>query len=196
MYTDNLTIKIKTYKTAELQKVLTQTILIVSIICIVVGALGIAAYISVSTFFNPTPKWARAFLALAIPFAVGLVFLLTVRSLRKQASTTRDSSEIEFFADCVCVKEFHDDELFSEKRYGYAQFTKKKFIKQYLILYTGNIKIPVFFGGLPQNESDAITCLLGLKQCADMLKINTFSAAVASAVVGTATDEDKKEETV
>lgn len=140
MVTEKGSIINRTVLSEKVQKQNSRTLFIVSLICLIVGAIGLAAYIGVSTYletvYEDAPAWCDALLVFAVPFAFGLIFLLTIHSLVKQARKNSGViNEYEFFADCIMAREIRGEETTANVRMEYAQILKTKEKGDYLFFY-------------------------------------------------------------
>ena len=73
----------KTDINKEIQKELSRPLYIVSIVTLVIGIVGMVAYVVLGTIFdNPEIEYMLAF---SFPFAFGLVLLITINKLCKNA---------------------------------------------------------------------------------------------------------------
>lgn len=111
---------------------------LISLIVLIIGAVGVAAYIVVGTVldvvYNKEPAWVDALLAFAVPFTLGLIGFVTIVRLDRRAANEGASSVCEFFADCliysaesiscspVNYKVGYSDAVYkgSKGRYGYV----------------------------------------------------------------------------
>lgn len=140
MVTENGSIINRTVFSEKVQKQNSRTLFIVSLICLIVGAVGLAAYIGISaylgTVYEDAPAWCDALLVFAVPFAFGLIFLLTIHSLVKQARKNSGViNEYEFFADCIMAREIRGEEITANVRMDYSQILKVKEKGDYLFFY-------------------------------------------------------------
>lgn len=140
MVTEKGSIINRTVLCEKVQKQNSRTLFIVSLVCLIVGAIGLAAYIGVSTYlgtvYDDAPAWCDALLVFAVPFAFGLIFLLTIHSLVKQARKNSGViNEYEFFADCIMAREIRGEEVCATVRMDYAQIVKTKEKGEYLFFY-------------------------------------------------------------
>ena len=100
---------------------------IFSVIALIIGAVGIVAYIALSSVLEikegDAPRWADAFLIFAVPFVLGLVGYITIRRLKSRENKENRTSEFTFYADCF---------LYSTKTAYQAEISNK-------FLYSGTI---------------------------------------------------------
>ena len=147
----------------EARKALTKNLKLLWIALLIVGSIGIVAYIFFATFWEEIygyePDWAEIILVLsAIPFAVGLIFTLATKSQKKVDSKTDDiQTNSEFFADCLIFREFKDGEQLGIFRIDYNQILRVKQRDSFLYLTIAQgISYPVFVGGISEIELTSI----------------------------------------
>ena len=77
---------------------------IIALVLLIVGAIGLIAYIVLSTVFDTDEgqklHWTDAFLVFAVPFALGLIGSITFARLKSRESAEGRTSECVFYADC------------------------------------------------------------------------------------------------
>ncbi len=147
----------------EARKALTKNLKWLWIALLIVGAMGLAAYIVVATIWEEVygyePKWAEILLILsAIPFAIGLIFTLATRSQKKaDLKTDNIKTNSEFFSDCIILREFKDGEQVGVIRIDYSKILRVKRRGEFLYLtITQGIAYPVYLGSLTQEELNTI----------------------------------------
>ena len=147
----------------EARKALRKNLKWLWIALLVVGSIGLAAYIFGSTFWEETygyePLWAEIVLIVsAVPFAVGLIFTLATRSQKKTDSKTDNiQTTCEFFSDCIIFREFKDGEQIGVMRIEYAKVLRSKQRENFLYFgVTLEVFYPVFIGGLTEVEVNTI----------------------------------------
>ena len=89
MITENNTIKTEFSDFKRVQKALFQKLFVCSVVALIIGAIGVLAYIILATvwetLYEYTPAWCDALLVFAVPLGIGIVFTLSFRSTFKQA---------------------------------------------------------------------------------------------------------------
>lgn len=168
MITEKNSIKTDFSKFEEVQYLLTQKLFIGSVIALIVGAVGLAAYIATSvtyeTLYGFSPAWCEALLVFAVPFVCGLISLITIRSQRKQSRKNSDATNVyEFFADCVILRELRGGVEVGVLRVGYTQVLKVREKKDYLLFYyvTKTSAFPIDKSKLSEAELNTIRKLFG-----------------------------------
>lgn len=133
------------------------------IVLIVIGAIGLVAYIGLATYWEEVygyePNWVELILiASAVIFAVGLVFVLMVRFAKKEQLKTDDIlTNCEFFSDCIIFREFKDGEQLGVFRINYTQILAVKQREGFIYCTIAQgIAYPVFINGLSQAELNTI----------------------------------------
>lgn len=134
-----------------------------------VGAAGLAAYLVLTVFYSvvyeETPAWSEALVVFAVPFTVGLIFLLTARQQRKAAQRNAGLvREYEFFSDCFVMREYRDGVQTGAVRFGYGQIIRAKQKGAYLLLYylTMSVFYPVDVSPLGEAERNTLKKLFGM----------------------------------
>ena len=147
----------------EARKALAKNLKWLWVALLVVGAVGVVTYIFVATFWGEIygyePVWAEIILVVsAIPFAVGLIFTIAVRSQKKIDSKTDNIlTSSEFFSDCILFREFKDGEQVGVLRIDYAKILRIKHRGNFLYFgITQGVFYPVFIGGLSETEVNTI----------------------------------------
>ena len=170
MVTERKTILNRTVLSENIQKKNLHKLFIISLVCLIVGALGVVAYIALGvaleTESGDTPAWCEAFLVFAVPFAFGLVFILTINSLVKQARKNNGViNEYEFFADCIMAREIRGGEICANVRLNYDQVLKTKQAGEYLFFFyqIKSYAYPIDTTELTPPELNTVKKLLGAK---------------------------------
>ncbi len=170
MVTEQNTIKTEFSDFKKLQKFLWQKLYICSIISLVVGVIGVLAYIIVSTvwetLYEYSPAWCEALLAFAVPLGIGIVFVLSFRSTFKQGEKLADAANVyEFYSDCVMIRELHGGVETGVARMEYAKIAKTAEKGQYLLIryIGGGSALPIDKTTLSQTELNTVKKLLLLE---------------------------------
>ncbi len=125
----------KTELTASMQKELNQKAKTVFILLLVIGSIGLLAYIVFGTVYENEPFWVKYFLASAIPFGIGLVFLITVNKLQKSFKNADIYNVYEFFDAYFTVNTFENGENKASAKVYYKDISKITSTKNYIFLY-------------------------------------------------------------
>lgn len=167
MITQAGTIKTEFSDFAGMQKKFHSTVKIISIILLIVGSLGLIAYLAVSTVletdYENAPAWCDALLFFAVPFAFGLVFLIIIVAQQKQARKNADAVNIyEFFSDCLIIRGARAGIQTAVFRAEYAKVAKVKEMGEYLIFYyvASTSLFPIDKRQLSEEELNTIKKLL------------------------------------
>lgn len=110
--------------------------MIISIIFIVVGAVGIVAYFAFYWAFillYDPPVWEDFLLLSALPLGLGIGFVVMFVSRVKQATKIADRKNVyEFYSDCLMAKEVRGGVVVAVVKFDYAKIVKTKEIENYL----------------------------------------------------------------
>lgn len=158
----------------EARKALTKNLKWLWIVLLIVGSVGLIAYIFGATYFEEVygykPQWADIILVLsAVPFAIGLIFTLATRSQKKAELKTNDIlTNSEFFSDCIIFREYKDSEQMGVIRIDYSRILRVKLRGNFL--YFGiaqGVFYPVYIGNLTETELNTIKKQLKILPNAD-----------------------------
>lgn len=167
----------------DARKALTKKLSWLWIVFLVVGAVGLVAYIFGTTFLEEVYGYKSELLNIvlllfAIPFAIGLIFTLAIRSQKKaDLKTDNIQTNSEFFSDCIILREFKDGEQIGVFRIDYAQILRIKQRESFLyITIVQGVAYPVFLSGISETELNTVKKqlklpvpegaeILELKQC-------------------------------
>lgn len=117
---------------AEANNALTKKLKWLWLALLVLGAIGVAAYIFISVsweeIYGYEPEWSEIILILsAVPFSVGLIFTLATRSQRKaDLKNANIQSSSQFFSDCIIYREFSGGEQIGVIRIDYNNILRTK----------------------------------------------------------------------
>ena len=181
MITEYSSIRTEQIAVGEARKARTKNLIWLWIVLLVIGSIGVGAYI-VGTVLDEVleggAKWSDACLYAVIPFTIGLIFTLATRIQKKADLNTNDIlTNCEFFSDCIIFREFRDDEQLGVFRITYQQILLVKQRGSFLFCtIPQGIAYPVYLGGLTQVEINTVRKQLklpvsegvetvGLKEC-------------------------------
>lgn len=194
MVTEQNTIKTEFSDFKKLQKFLWQKLYICSIVSLVVGVIGVLAYIIVSTvwetLYEYSPAWSEALLAFAVPLGIGIVFVLSFRSTFKQGEKLADAANVyEFYSDCVIVHELHGGVETGVARMEYTKIAKTAGKGQFLLIryICGGSALPIDKTTLSQTELNTVKKLLRLEvpQNADIKELASSADCGAKVAITT-----------
>lgn len=196
MYTSEKYLKFDTKRTAQTQKALNGVMQTVNLVLIIIGSAGVAAYIALATFINPTPVWVNALLAFALPFAYGLVMFLTVKSANKNVILSGESIQSCFYSDRFVVSFLKDGMKISENTYSYGGITRCKTKYNHYLISVGYEKIPVCLDDMDEREKATLYAVTSHDKGGDVLPLNAYAAALAAAVVNQSQDNENGGENI
>ncbi len=143
----------ETKLTASMQKELNQKAKLVFIFLLLLGSIGLLAYIIFGTVYEIEPFWVKYLLAFAIPFGIGLVFLITINKLQKGFQDTDLSNVYEFFDAYFTVDTMDKGENTASAKVYYKDIWKITSTKNYIFIYLQSKQaLPVFKGPLSLEE--------------------------------------------
>lgn len=193
MITEKNTIKTGFSDFKRLQKVLWQKLYICSIAALAVGAAGVLAYIILSTvwetLYGYSPAWCEALLAFAVPFGIGIVFVMTFRSTFKQGEKLSDAANVyEFYSDCFMVRELHGGVETGVARIEYGRIVRVKEKERYLLVryIGGGAALPIDKTALSEEELNTVKKLLRMQVGQGASVIGLASSADCGAQVAVA----------
>ncbi|MBD5632625.1 MAG: hypothetical protein HDP34_05290 [Clostridia bacterium] len=165
MITENNSIKTEVSDFVSVQKELSYKLNIVSIVALIIGSAGLLAYFVLGVLFEEA-KWVDALLVFAVPFTLGLVFVVAFRTQIKQSQKNAGSTNVyEFFSDCLVMREMRFGSEIAVVRVSYGDIFKVKNTANYLLFFyrVKNLAYPVDKTKLSPVEVNTIKRLLGAK---------------------------------
>ena len=167
MITETGTIKVKTPIKEQMQKEFLRNLFITSLVCLIIGSVGIALYIVldvISVFGWAEPSFALL-IACAFAFGFGLIFIITTKIAVKKARSENKVEVCEFFSDHVIVYDYVDGENIAQVKVYYNRIVKRKETKSYLFFYVNAAAMcPVEKAAMTQEELNFVRSLLGFKK--------------------------------
>lgn len=134
-----------------------------------VGGAGLIAYIVLSTIFGgegifDEPPWVSAFLVFAVPFTVGLIFALSIRSMERMRENLKDNFyACEFFSDCFLITESKGGEQLSVRKEFYENIVRVKIKNGCLLAYANDAHlVPARISGLSAEQLNTLKKLMRL----------------------------------
>lgn len=165
MITENGTIKVETRLDENAQKEFMRTLFIVSLICLVIGSIGIVGYI----VWNVTSAILETYepdivilIAVAVFFAFGLIFVLTYNKVVKKARTEDKKEEYEFFSNYLIANDYLNGEQVATVKIYYKNIIKRRETKNYLFFFVQtNAACALSKAALTKEELNTVRSLLG-----------------------------------
>ena len=146
----------------KVQKKLTKKTYIVSIIALIIGSIGLVAYLVLSSIINKF--WTEIFLIFTFPFTFGLIYLITLRKNYKILDNKIMVNCYVFEESGFTVTTIQNDNNMGSSQMSYSNIYKCKEIDDYIFIYLNkNSAFPIDKKRLKETQ------LLELK---DLLKIN------------------------
>lgn len=124
--------------TVEMQKQLDKNKKILGIILTIIGSLGLLIYIS-SAFWENEPTWIDWLLVFAVPFALGIIFLVAIQKNLKSVSKLDITNVYEFNMDFMTISTIKYGENIGSVKLWYKEFLKVKETKDYLFIYNSPV---------------------------------------------------------
>ena len=159
MITDKGSIKTESVSVESALVVYRKKIKIIALIMLIVGSVGLAAYIALSTAFDEI-KWLTALLVFAVPFTLGLIGTVTIARVHKREKLNPTTCRCEFFADfffCT-TKTAPPRESSDTDKFAYMDAILKSENEKYGYIYVLSRGVFVPFGkeDLTDDELNAI----------------------------------------
>ena len=149
---------------SEVQKEISKKAYIIWLTALIVGVIGLVAYIVLGTIF-PDVSELDLLLFFSMPFGFGLVFVLTIKKQIKSVQTLNQVNTYEFFEDHVVVSTVRNMEVVGSVKIYYKDLTKSKETEKYFLLYLNNVSVlPIKKDGLKTEEQVLVRSFLNLKQ--------------------------------
>ena len=173
----------RTVLSEKIQKKYLRNLFIISLVCLIVGACGVVAYIALGVTLDDgngkAPAWCDALLVSAVPFAFGLIFILTINSLIRQSRKNSGViNEYEFFADCIMAREIRGDEVTANVRMEYNKVVKTRQVGEYFFFFyeVKSLSYPIDTTALSEAELNTVKKLLGanVPEGAETVELSPF----------------------
>lgn len=156
--------KTATVINSEVQKEISKKAYIIWLTALIVGVIGLVAYIVLGTIF-PDVSELDLLLFFSMPFGFGLVFVLTIKKQIKSVEKLNQINTYEFFEDHVVVSTVRNMEVVGSVKVYYKDLTKSKETEKYFLLYLNNVSVlPIKKDGLKTEEQVLVRSFLNLKQ--------------------------------
>lgn len=156
--------KTATVINSEVQKEISKKAYIIWLTALIVGVIGLVAYIVLGTIF-PDVSELDLLLFFSMPFGFGLVFVLTIKKQIKSVEKLNQVNTYEFFEDHVVVSTVRNMEVVGSVKIYYKDLTKSKETEKYFLLYLNNVSVlPIKKDGLKPEEQVLVRAFLNLQQ--------------------------------
>lgn len=156
--------KTATVINSEVQKEISKKAYIIWLTALIVGVIGLVAYIVLGTIF-PDVSELDLLLFFSMPFGFGLVFVLTIKKQIKSVEKLNQINTYEFFEDHVVVSTVRNMEVVGSVKVYYKDLTKSKETEKYFLLYLNNVSVlPIKKDGLKPEEQVLVRAFLNLQQ--------------------------------
>lgn len=159
---DKFMVECETVIDINVQKKLTKKTYISSIIALIIGSIGLVAYLVLGSLINEI--WTEIFLIFAFPFAFGLIYIITLKKNYKVLSGKVMVNCYVFDETNFTVTTIQNDNNLGSSQISYTEIYKCKEINDYIFIYLNKVSaFPIDKRRLKDNQ------LLELK---NLLKIN------------------------
>ncbi len=132
-------LKVSTVIDAKAQKALSNNTMIASIIALVIGALGIVAYVILSTFINNS--YIDILLIFCIPFTIGLIYVITINKNIKAVAVNQFTSEYDFDTDYFNVTSSRNGDIVGTQKVYYRDIYKIREKDEYIFIYINKFNV-------------------------------------------------------
>ncbi len=182
MITEKTTIKVNTDLDKSMQKELSGTAFKLSVAFIIVGAIGVAAFLimEIASIFIDALKDEEYFIYLilfAVFLGAGIGLLAVLKTAYKNVTSLVKVNCYEFYSDCFTVDQAMNGEIVAHAKLYYNQITKSKESKNYLFIYVGAAgAYPVLKSALTEAELNTLKSLSKLKFTGETLTLPPYAA--------------------
>lgn len=160
----------------NMQKALNRKRFITYVVMLVVGSVGLFAYLAISVALESGPKWLDYILwTSAVFFGFGLVFLLVLNKTNKKVEESQRVNNYVFFKDFMLITTYCKGEAISSLKQYYHEIVKVKETKDYIFLYlSSNLAYPLLKKDL--KEEDKNTILSYIKSAINIKNVKNSSS--------------------
>ncbi len=149
----------KTEISREVQAELFKNAKIAYIIALVIGSVGLLAYIILSVFIES--PYLDALLLFAIPFGFGLVFLISINITIKKAEQNKAENEYVFDDEFFAVTSSRNGDVVGTSKTYYKNIYKAKENKTFILIYLNRQQVfPIKKANLTDDQLAEIKSLL------------------------------------
>ena len=143
----------------NVQKILTKIAYTCSIVALVIGTLGLIAYLVLGTIINEL--WTEFFLIFALPFGIGLVYTITLNKNYKIFKNTVMVNCYAFGDVALTVTTIKNNENIGSSTIPYSTIYKTKEIDKYIFIFLNkNSAFPIDKSRLTDEQIKEIKTLL------------------------------------
>lgn len=165
MITEKGTIKVETTLDEKAQKEFMAKLFIVSLVCLIIGSIGIAAYLvwDITAIILETyePSIFILFVVM-LSFAFGLIFIISRNKVVKKARAEDKREEYEFFSNYLIANDYLNGEQVATVKIYYKQISKRRETKNYLFFFIQtNAACALSKEALTEGELNTVRALLG-----------------------------------
>lgn len=120
----------------NVQEELNQKPKTISIICMLIGTLGLIVYIILSVVLDPVPVWVDFLLIFSAFLGVGIVEYFVVARVNKLAAKDDANSDVKltFYEDYYIIEETKNNEEIGKKKIFYKDIGRVRETKNYLFI--------------------------------------------------------------
>ena len=159
----NFMVECTTVINDKVQRQISKKLYISSIVCLVIGIIGVILYIVLSTIYQNS--WADLLLLFAIPFGFGLTFFITLDTNYRILKNTAMVNFYIFDDDYLFVTTIKDNENVGSSQIPYNSITKIKENKLYLFIYINKVSaLPVEKASLSEEDINYIKSKINTNQ--------------------------------
>ena len=154
---------VKTKLNEKMQKELVRPALIIYLIMMIIGIIGLAAYVIIKIFVeNANVEYLLIF---SIPFVFGLVVYLAVKKQLKKIKNNTRLNIYEFNEDFMNIKTMDNGEDVGTAKIYYKDIVKKRESKNYFFLFINNVNaLPIAKCELTEDDIKEIRKLLNIQE--------------------------------
>ncbi len=125
----------KTELNASMLRELNAKVKLIYKILLIVGIIGMVAYIVLGTILEEEVWWCEILLVFAIPFAIGLIMLLAITKMEKSTEGSFKYNEYLFEDEYFMVETFSNGENIRNAKIYYKDVVKLKETTNYIFLF-------------------------------------------------------------
>ena len=143
----------------KIQKEILKTNIIMSLIFLIVGAIGSIAYLVLTTIFSNI--WLNLLLIFAFVFGFGLIFFISLNKTIKIADQESFTNKYQFYEDELVITSLKNGEIISTATTKYSQFIKIRENQNFILIYPSkNATYPIVKNNISQQDLNDIRKIL------------------------------------